>query len=489
MPKAATPTQTRQMDVSRLNFGKRWSLAACLGLGLTMGLSLTGCDTQATQKAEAQEQIDLALKHIEQASLGFVPAEEGKDAAADVQAYRQKALEQAVTPLKEAVAKGSPSQATSAAGLLADIAGSRAFYDQRLAHGAFETLSSRSQSLVNYLVVLDSAQARVNVLDNDLTNIVAQYESGGQASEAQARELRRSIETLSDQLEKLQQRASDIDDEIAKHVDKADSLKESALTAEGMARFDLEDAISQAQRAAAEAGAQRDIVMVQVNKTAQQIDSLKRRAEAFEGSGVTLLSQADASRDRQEELTQALSAAEKDRDQAFDTLLDDLDQLSAAFNKQVSEPMVGVQQRLLDAMNDVESVMKTPGLTADQKLELNMQLLSLRIKLAHVLTQHASVTMSFGSTVQLLELASDRMPEEGSQAVVEAFDNLKTQHDDLIQSVKDQSAQALMLLEELEASPDVKRVYGNEAERVLSNLGQMAETLDGYALRVEQAAF
>lgn len=405
---------------------------------------LAACDEQASQQIAAGRNLDDAVRLMEQAHLGYVPGEQDEQAARDVQAFRQATLDRAIKPLEDAIDRGSATQAAQAAVLRSDIASSHAMHLTGQAVEAGSDLLGETVALFDTASKLVSHQAQRRMLERDLGQVADRYSSARADKREEVRAQRQRREELQSELDEVRAAAEEARERAEQLLQRAAEAEEKAFVADGEARHDLEDAAAGYRREAAQFTATAEKREVRLGVLASRIERVDRRIEALTGASETLRQRGGVTEEQQVELASQREEKRERIDELVAQLTSEVAELQALFEQDVSTPLSDAADAVASVIDTLDQVAQNQQITDEQEARLQMTLFARRLDLAHVLSQHAGVTLSFASALDHVSQSSDRV--DFAQGVSE----LESLHTQLVEATRNAAAAARELADDIE---------------------------------------
>ena len=247
-----------------------------------LALSTVGCDSQASQQAEAQRHLDAAVAKLRQANAGYVASQEA-GTSGHLLVYRQDAMDAAFEDLNKVLALNAPSEKMQALRISADIDASAARHTSREAALANAALNARSTVLLGYLAAMEGTAERAKSLEPQTEQALTQLQAEVQQQNTKRERLTAEIEELE---KKLQAEAAEVERFQAQADEgyaKAQTLRDKAFVAKGDPMYEMQDEAARIERQAAvqSASAERHQVMVddlsgRLNMSRLELDTVNR---------------------------------------------------------------------------------------------------------------------------------------------------------------------------------------------------------------------
>lgn len=385
---------------------------ACRSCALAVvagSLMLASCDEQASQQFAAGRNLDKAVRLMEQAHLGFVPGEEDKQVARDVEPYRQATLDKAIEPLEDVIHRGTTAQAMQAVVLRSDIASSHAMHLTSQAVGANNELLRDTTTLFKTTSDLVTNRAALQRLDRDLGQVATRYSSARADREDEIVELSQQQEQMEGKLEDLGERSRRARNTARRLMQRAAEAREQAFMAEGSKRYELRDAAAERRRNAAAQTAKAEELEVRAGVLESRLAPVNRRIDALTRASETLRERAQVTDQQQGDLKSRQENTRRTINELIEEVRADATGLQSRFERNVSTPLSDAADALAAAIDTLDKVSQREGITDQQEARLRLTLFARRLDLAHVLSQHAGITRSFAFAIDHVSVSSERI--------------------------------------------------------------------------------
>lgn len=429
---------------------------------VSLCLSLAGgCGDRPEEQAE--QRLNAALQAIQQAERGFTA--EGVERPEDLQAHRQSHLDRAVPELQAVLQNGSPEQRSLAARLLADIHASAANHLARSAADEYAALAARAGTLLGYLSALDEAAQRTRLLSSDTGETEQSLNEQIQQTRQQQSELAAQVEQIDQEIAQLAQERETAQTQASQLAGEAQQLRQQAFTADGDARYDLEDQAAEVDRQVAE-----QAVVADVRQTRMDVlEAQKRVVQAnLNMQGQVLARLTDQVQQRQAQgqaAQQSLAEAQAARGEALTALQNEFSQVLSVYRQAVEEPLARAVERSQQAVQQLESVQSVGGAA---RSAVEADLLAKQLAQVHLISEQAMMAEGMARIVGMLaSRAQDLMPEQ-ADAYRQLHQQLTQRHEALVAEAQ-----------------QVAQVGQQLAQEIGDDMAlQQAERLEGYVARL-----
>jgi len=390
-----------------------------------------GCDSQASQQAQAQKHLDKALVKLRAANIGYVDSRSSSQGEPiDLQAYRQESMDAVFTDLNEVMKLDAPPQKLQALLISAEIDASAARYAARQAATENAVLAGRSTTLLGYLAALEGSSSRSVALKPEEALTLEKLNEEIARQSAIREELSANAGDLNAQLEVLNEKANQFKARADGGYAQAQILQEKAFVAPGELMYDLQDQASELERQAAveSAAAEREQVVArdllarleltaaQLTLTEQLIDELSNQVKDTQVRAGKLEAESQA-------------AAQTGRE-AAKTMAQEFAQIADVHAKAVQAQMDQASQRIDKAIGSLEQAV---GLAKDRqdKQTAKVQLLSAFVDQAHIATSHAIYVGGLANMTRVLAESARRLTPQDAGAYTDRLESLLSSQADL----------------------------------------------------------
>jgi uncharacterized protein YoxC len=366
--------------------------------GLTFGL--VGCDSRASQQAEAQRHLDAALAKLRQANAGYIEQAEDKSTESEgLLVYRQETMDAAFEDLNKVMSLDAPLQKAQALRLGAEIDASAARHAARQAAVENAAINGRSTVLLGYLSAMEGSSARSDALAPQTDEQLAKLLEEIKTQNAKQDQLTDVVAQLDDQIQAVSAEVEQFKARADAGYAQAQTLREQAFVASGDQMYDLQDQAADLDRKAAIESASaegRQVLVDDLNARLAldrvQLDTVNKLLDELNGQVQT--TRTDTAR-----LADESKAAAQSSDQAAETLAKEYKQLTDVHAVAVQKRMKLAGEKSdksVDALKQASNVQEARG-----DLEsIRLQLLSAYIDQAHIATSHATYLRDLANTTR-----------------------------------------------------------------------------------------
>ena len=370
-------------------------LTLLLIAGLLAGV--TGCDSQASEQAEAQRHLDAALAKLDRANAGYIASED--DQQADLIVYRQQTMDAAFEDLNKVLALNAPVQKMQALRLGAEIDASAARYAAREAAIEQAALAGRSTVLLGYLSAMEAAAARARSLQPVTEQQIAklQEEIRNQSEKkqtltAEVEALQRQIQAVSAEAEQFQTRAND-------GIAEAQALREKAFVTRGDRMYDLQDQAAELERKAAVESASAEQKQVVADDLGAQLALARVQLDTVNKLLEELNQQVQSTRADTDRMADEAEAAKQAQAEAAGVLTKEYSQLVDAYAGAIEKRMKQAAEKADKAIDQLEQAGGLAQSSNDKQL-INLQLISAYIDRANIAVSEASYARDLAATTK-----------------------------------------------------------------------------------------
>lgn len=369
-------------------------------LMLLIGLlaSVSGCDSQASQQAEAQKHIEAALTKLDMANAGYI-ADDKAGEGQDLLAYRQKTMDAATGDLEKVLALNAPQQKVQALSIIAQINASAARHAARDARIEQATLAGRSTVLLGYISALDAAAARAQSLtpmtDQQIADLqvdISKQTEKQQALTKQIDDLQTQLAAVNDQVQQFQDKANQGDAEALK-------LDEQAFVTHGDKTYELQDQAAQLKRKAAVQSASAEQKQVTADNLSAQLDLARVQLDTVNKLLAEMNEQVQATQADTARLADQAEAADQAKAEALTVLAKEYQQLTDVYDTAVEKRMKTAEDKMDQAVQRLE---QAAGLASSpsEKDAIKLKLISAYADQAHIAISRAAYARDFASTTE-----------------------------------------------------------------------------------------
>jgi hypothetical protein len=451
-------------------------------LSLVLLLSvLPACDDErAAQIEQSRAEFETALATYREADRGIVPAAPGAEpgrTALDLQGYRQQQLQKAAEALKGTLAQGTDSQKVAAYRLLADTAASSARHHATEAMQAWAALEPRTSNLLEMLLAVDRANARVNAFDAgpgeallaELNKAKAAAQERVQLHEATIAKLRPVIDDLAAQVAKFDKASQESKAQAAQ-------LSTQAFTSSGDQQVSLYERADKAERAAASAEAEGRNVGVRLEVSNSELAIASRQLELAKEALTNVQKQIADAEGAQAELRGQREEALRARQEAAAALKASQEAVAADYQAQVVQPFQRAIEEGQQAVKHLsEALTRAPG---NQGRSVQADLLAKQVALADIMLQRVIANAGYGKVLSVLAAQAQRLMPDSTSFATDAKD-VAAAGDEAASQTQQQISEALGLAAELGGSPDA-------TDPATTFANEQSESLDQYKQRLAE---
>ncbi len=438
-----------------------------------MALCLAGCNSEASQQAEAQKYLDAAMATLGQANAGYIQRAEGSSAGG-LQTYRQETMQSALDDLNKVLDLNAPPQQVQALRKLAEINASAALYKTGLAADENAVLGGRSTSLQGYLMALEGSAIRSASLKPQTEDSLIKLQEEIQRQTATREQLTAETADLASKLGAVTAKVQAFMDRADEGNAQAQALGEQAFVSQGEHMYDLQDQAAELERQAAvesAAGEQEQVIATDLSKRLRlaqaQLDTTHQLLDELE-------QQVKATREATARQTDASAKAEADSQEAAKIMADEFKQISGVHKESIQNRMTDAGAKIDKAVIDLTKAVQIAGNLSDRKAAAanqsmaQLQLLAAYVDQAHIATSHARYLGDLASMAESLALSTERVTPQDATTY-------RQQAEDLAESQKTLNAKATKAIE-----------AGNELAEQLAPEGSTPEDGDIEAIALKQ---
>ncbi len=355
-------------------------------VGLLLGMS--GCDSQASQEAEAQQHLNAAVAKLQKANAGYIASEAGADTESELSllAYRQETMDKAFADLNQVKSLNAPDQKIQALCLEAEIYSSSARYSARAAALENAALAGRSTVLLGYLSAMEAATAQSDALQPQTEDQLTKLQAEVDTQTAKRQKLNTEIDSLNSKLSSVKAEAEQFQAKAEDGYAKAQALREKAFVTSGDKMYDLQDQAAELERKAAIESASAESKQVVVDDLEAQLMLDRVQLDTVNKLIAELNGQIQKTRADTERLADASNSAAQAGDNAAKTLENEYNQLMGVFNEVIDQRLQTAAEKVLKS----EEALKQASQQARNSEQIKLQLLSTYVEQAHIATSHAA---------------------------------------------------------------------------------------------------
>ncbi|MEX2671611.1 MAG: hypothetical protein WD294_05820 [Phycisphaeraceae bacterium] len=400
---------------------------------------LVGCDEQPS--SAAQRHIDDAVATINDAQLGFVPNVEESDLAK----YRHETLENAANNLRHAISEGDRDQQVIARRLLSDLHAAAARATLREAGREDGALRLRAGSVINQLAAYEHAHARVGRFDHDNALTLEQLNEEIREQHVSREQAQAQREEMAAELEQLQAQRQTLRERIDEAQAEARELRDQAFVAEGDERYEMEEEADQLVLSAEKGGAEAEQLDGEIALAEADLSLIDQRIETIDELVADLESQVETVETQTTQTTEWHAAAEADRDEAFQTLREEYEQLIAGYREAVRSRFEQAGERADEATAQARQAV---GMGGADRGTAQAELLAREADQVRVRVNHADAIGGVGRVLAIVvERVEATQPdavrpfEEGLGELIDHQDSLAEQAEQIISSATELAAE------------------------------------------------
>jgi hypothetical protein len=443
-------------------------------IGIALGL--TGCNSEASQQAEAQRHLDAARATLSQANAGYVPQSQQSNG---LRVYRQETMDAAFAELNKVMALKAPQQQLQALRMSAEIDSSAAIHAAGEAAAENAVLAARSTSLLGYLSALEGTAIRAAALEPQTAESLAKLNEEIERQTARQDQYSGEVSDLATKLQAVVveiQKFKDLADEGNAN---AQSLREEAFVSQGNHMYDLQDQAAKIERQAAIESAAAEQEQVIATDLSGRLNMAQAQLDTANQLLTELAEQVKKTRADTARLADESAKALASNDEAAKVMAEEFNQIVDAHNSAVQERMTLAGQKTDKAVADLVKAVGIAGKHADrgtaaQDVKMTrLQLLTAYVDQAYVASSHATYLDDLASTTSSLASSAARITPQDAGVY-------KDQADQLAQAqatLNGKAAQAIEAGQELarELAPEGTTPEDGQAEAIaLKQLNRLA---------------
>jgi hypothetical protein len=364
-------------------------------------------DHDAAQRIETSKQFDVALANFRAADRGFVPLDVAPEKP-DVLAYRRKQLDDAADSLRKLLPQADGAQKLAAHRLLADADASVASFEATRAMEAWAGLVPRTSNLLQLLVAVDRANARVAGFDTAGTeSLIAELGKHRAAAQQRVEQHRATIAKLQPAIDEYKTKIAGLQKASEEAKGQSQALKTKAFTSSGETQAELYTQADQAERTAnsSEAEARKQGARLEVANSEMAIAT--RQLELAQGALKSVQDQIAEAEASLGELRTKREGAIADRDGAIATLEQELTDVNQAYQQNVAEPLARASEKAEGAL---EQLRTASGLvSAANRRNVQADLLAKHAARADILTQRVIAASGYAKALAVLAGQAERL--------------------------------------------------------------------------------
>lgn len=408
-----------------------------LVLFLSIGL-LVACSPseESAQSNAAYQQFQQAVAHVDNATLGYVNAQ---DYAGSEQQYRAEQIAEAVSLLQPLTGKGTDQQQAAAAVMLSDLLASQARNAAANASTDWVADASVATKLLNTLSAAQQSHTMA-VAHDSLTSdqALSELRSQSNALQQEQTQIRRTIEQLESRISQAKDKQQQLTQRSKTFARRADDLQRQYEQADDIdEQTELFTKSMQAQRKGSELAGQADAVASEIDKLQSQLAVAQAQLSSKQ-QRVEQLNQAVAAiNERGLRVDEVAAGARADADEFTTNLSGDISSLAEQYTRKVVEPFETAADKIAGAIQVLESAPRVRG-TSGQSVAFNLA--SRRAEQGHILRRYATARAAYRDLLKLMASQADQyLPSQKAQAIVEQANQAVESAD----AVKQRSVEAL----------------------------------------------
>ena len=358
---------------------------------------ISGCDSQASQQAKAQQHLNAALEKLQQANAGYIAVEASEDPKSELTllAYRQETMDKAFADLNQVKSLDAPQEKVQALCLESEIYASSARYAARVAALENAALAGRMTVLLGYLSAMEGASAQSDALQPQTQEQMTKLNAEVDTQTAKREKLLTEIDSLESKLEGVKTEAEQFQAEAEQGYAKAQKLRERAFVSSGDKMYDMQDTAADLERKAAieSASAEGQQVVVddleaKLNLSRMQLDTVNKLIAELNG-------QIQKTRADTERLADASNLAADARSNAAKTLTDEYTLLMNTFDDVIDARLKLAAEKARQSEDSLKQASQIRDSDA-----IKLQLLSTYVEQAHIATTHAAYLRDVAGTTE-----------------------------------------------------------------------------------------
>ncbi len=460
---------------------KKFSILFML-VGIALGLA--GCNSEASQQAEAQRHLDAARAKLSQANAGYVPQSSSSEGSTGLLVYRQETMDAAFADLNKVMSLNAPQQQLQALRMGADIDSSAALHAAGQAADENAVLAGRSTLLLGYLSAFEGSATRAASLEPQTAESLAKLQEEIQRQTAKREQFTAEAADLTSQLEAVNTEIQKFKDLADEGNAQAQDLSEKAFVSQGEHMYDLQDQASQLERSAAIESASAEQQQVAGTDLSGRLNLAQGQLDAANKLLDELASQVKDTRADTARLTDESAKAQAASTEASQAMAKEFSQVVSVHQSAVQKQMTLAGQKIDKAVADLERAVSLAGKNADRKTAAQdvrmtrLQLLAAYVDQAYIATSHAGYLGDLASTAGALAGSVERItPQE--------VGTYREQADQLAQAQTDLNAKASEAIQAgtqlaLELAPEGSTPEDGDVEAIAL---KQKDRLEGYGER------
>jgi len=439
-----------------------------------------GCvDRDAAQRAEKQIQFESAVSLVARAEQGYRPVDsQGKLTHDTLELYQREELAKAATQLESVAKSPSAKQRVAAKLLLADLQASASRLALRKGLNAWADLANRSAELVQHLIAINHAHARVILLSTDDGPLIEKLETDRDQERNQISAWQITRKKLEKNIDSLNTKITDLGTQRDDVVTEAQKYREQAFTKSGDQRYDLYDQASKSDRNAFKLGSDAQRLRTTLDIYNSELNVLARRIESSQRFIKSVSSQIEDTQLRRKQFQKSAAEARTQEQETVKKLVALVDQLAEDFQAKVDVNLDMALEKIDLAINHVQSAVDDAG--ADSETA-RLELLGKNVTKVHVLSSHVLTTGDLGRTLAVISTRAGAGDKPLIPQYAESFNN----------SVQQITARQGKIIADTIAALDqadtlAAEMAGSSDPLISEHASNYLDQLNGYRARIEE---
>lgn len=390
--------------------------------------SMAGCDSQASQQAEAQRHLEAARAKLNQANAGYIAhADEQNPRPEGLLVYRQETMDAAFEDLNKVLSLDAPLQKIQAYRLCADIDASAAQHAAREAAIENAAISGRSTVLLGYLSAMEGSSTRADALQPQTEEQIAKLQDEIATQTTRQSSVSAEVDDLDNQLLAVTAEVDQFKARADEGYAQAQAKREQAFIATGDAMYNLQDQAADLDRKAAIESASAEQRQVHVDDLSGRLTLSRIELDTVNKLLAELSEQVSSTRADTERLADESSAAAQDSDHAAKILSDEYKQITDVYAEAVEKRMKLASEK---ADKVVESLQQASNITeaAPDRKSIKLQLLSAYVDQAHIATSHAAYVRDLSNTTRAVLSSVGGISPQGTEQYTTQLNTLTDTH-------------------------------------------------------------
>jgi hypothetical protein len=404
---------------------------------------MVGCDSQASQQAEAQRHLQAAREKLGLANAGYVTTVSDQGAQdEDLLVYRQEAMDAAFEDLNQVMSLDAPSEKAQALRLAADIDASAARHAARKAAIENAALAGRSTVLMGYLAAIEGASSRSVALEPQYDQKIAELQAEIQEQTAKRAQLVEEVSDLDRQIQAVIPKVQEFKARADEGYAKAQTVREKAFVTSGEQMYDLQDQAAELERKAAIESASAEQQQVVVNDLTSRKALAQAQVETIDKLLEVLNTQVKAAQANVQRQADESAEAAKAGADAIATLAEEYKTIADVHREAVHKNMVLAGEKAEKAVAGLtQAVSLSQGALggASDAESVKLQLLAAYVNQAHIATTHALYLRDLAGVTRALANSVEHVSPEAAGVYNTQIKELAQAEADL----NDRAAQAI----------------------------------------------